>query len=36
VALPVYDVFVDFGGGEVGIVDSGWFVGAGIAIWEFW
>ena len=34
--LPVYDVFVDFGGGEVRVVDSRWFVGAGVAVWKLW
>lgn len=34
--LPVYDVFVDFRGGEVRVVDSGWFVSASVLVWKFW
>jgi len=30
--LPVYNVFVDFGGGEVRVVYSGWFVGACVLV----
>jgi hypothetical protein len=33
---PVYNVGVDFGRGEVRIMDSCWFVGSGIDIWELW
>lgn len=34
--VPVYDCGVDFGGGEVGVVDLGWFVGSCIFVGEFW
>lgn len=33
--LPVNYSAVDFGGGEMGIVDTCWFVGAGFFVGEF-
>jgi hypothetical protein len=34
--VPVYDVGVDFGGREVGIVDLCWFIGSCVLVGEFW
>lgn len=33
---PVYDCGVDFGGGEVGIVDLSWFVRSCVCVRELW
>jgi hypothetical protein len=34
--LPIYNVGVDFGCGEVRVMDSCWLIGTGVDVWELW